>query len=303
LPFGESMADQRITASYSSRYTFTGKEQDALTGLHYFGARYYDARISLWYGVDPMAEKHPDYSVYLYTANNPIVYFDPDGKDWIISRSIINNKAHYTIGFKGALLNSSGSKVDMEALKKNLTASITSVYNSQNIEGGATVSLNIDLKVISSESEIQSNDHLISVYSNSEFESITAKGVKGVADAYGKKIGISENTANDIICGDNNRTVPHELGHTAGLQHPDVDPKGLANFYDLGDDNNLMYGRSKGSGHQLGSKLKSNQIESMYNNFKSGKLNKNTIFNNGIIEYIKNWKNGKTQVSKTYNDF
>jgi len=49
--------------------------------------------------------------------------------------------------------------------------------------------------------------------------------------------------------------------------------------------------------------LKSNQIESMYNNFKSGKLNKNTIFNNGIIERIINWKNGKTEISKTYNDF
>jgi len=56
------MADQRITASYSSRYTFTGKEQDALTGLHYFGARYYDARISLWYGVDPMVDEMPTWN-------------------------------------------------------------------------------------------------------------------------------------------------------------------------------------------------------------------------------------------------
>ncbi|MBK7796707.1 MAG: RHS repeat-associated core domain-containing protein [Saprospiraceae bacterium] len=296
------MAEQKL-GGYSSRYRFTGKELDPLSGLYDFGARYYDPRLSVWFGVDPMADGHPDYAAYLYTANNPIVYFDPDGQDWVISKSIINNKEHYTIGFKGAILNSSGSKLDMAALKKNLTASIANVYNSQNIEGGATVSVNIDLRVITSESEIQSNDHLISVYSNSEFESITEKGVTGVADAYGKKIGISENTANAIICGDNSRTVPHELGHTAGLQHPDVDPKGLANYYDLKDDNNLMYGRSKGGGHQLGSKLKSNQIESMYNNFKSGKLNKNTIFNNGIIERIINWKNGKTEISKTYNDF
>ena len=73
------MADQRITASYSSRYPFTAKEQDALTGLHYFGARYYDARISLWYGVDPMAEKFADWNPYNYTLDNPILLFDPDG--------------------------------------------------------------------------------------------------------------------------------------------------------------------------------------------------------------------------------
>ncbi len=73
------MADQRITASYSSRYTFTGKEQDAFTGLHYFGARYYDARISLWYGVDPMAEERSSFTPYNYCSNNPIIRIDPSG--------------------------------------------------------------------------------------------------------------------------------------------------------------------------------------------------------------------------------
>jgi len=62
------LAEQKA-GGYSTKYRFTGKEVDEETGLYYFGARYYDPRISLWYGVDPMAEEHPDYNPFVYTAN------------------------------------------------------------------------------------------------------------------------------------------------------------------------------------------------------------------------------------------
>lgn len=32
--------------------------------------------------MDPLAEKHPNISPFVYTANNPIKYIDPDGRDW-----------------------------------------------------------------------------------------------------------------------------------------------------------------------------------------------------------------------------
>ncbi|MBK7303491.1 MAG: RHS repeat-associated core domain-containing protein [Saprospiraceae bacterium] len=75
------MAEQKA-GGYSSKYRFTGKEVDVETGLYYFGARYYDPRISMWYGVDPLAEKYFEYGAYVYTANNPIKYIDPDGRGW-----------------------------------------------------------------------------------------------------------------------------------------------------------------------------------------------------------------------------
>lgn len=61
-------------------YKFTGKEEDPETGLIYFGARYYDAAVGIWHGVDPMANKMPRWSPYSYGFNNPIRMFDPDGK-------------------------------------------------------------------------------------------------------------------------------------------------------------------------------------------------------------------------------
>ena len=32
--------------------------------------------------VDPMCEKHPEISPYVYCAGNPVNLIDPDGRDW-----------------------------------------------------------------------------------------------------------------------------------------------------------------------------------------------------------------------------
>jgi hypothetical protein len=37
---------------------------------------------SVWYGVDPLTEKYPNMSAYVYCAGNPIVLIDPNGKSW-----------------------------------------------------------------------------------------------------------------------------------------------------------------------------------------------------------------------------
>jgi RHS repeat-associated protein len=72
------MAEQSQAGLYHSPYKFNGKELDDETGFYYYGARYYDPRISIWASVDPLAEKYPSYSPYNYCANNPVKYIDLD---------------------------------------------------------------------------------------------------------------------------------------------------------------------------------------------------------------------------------
>ena len=88
------MAEQKA-GGFSTKYRFTGKEQDAFTGLQYFGARYYDARISLWYGVDPMTEKMPNWNPYRYGFNNPIRLIDPTGMSEEEADGIENEYVRY----------------------------------------------------------------------------------------------------------------------------------------------------------------------------------------------------------------
>ena len=64
-------------------YKFNGKEMDAETGLYYYGARYMNPVTSLWYGVDPLAEKYVSTGCYVYCIDNPIRLIDPDGTHWV----------------------------------------------------------------------------------------------------------------------------------------------------------------------------------------------------------------------------
>jgi RHS repeat-associated protein len=83
VPFGEVFIEERNN-TWNTPYLFNAKELDEETGLYYYGARYYEPRISVWYGADPMQEKYTNVSSYAYCGNNPVRYIDPDGKDWVM---------------------------------------------------------------------------------------------------------------------------------------------------------------------------------------------------------------------------
>ena len=79
LPYGELLVDEH-SSSENMPYKFNGKEMDEETGLYYYGARYLNPVTSLWYGVDPLAEKYVTTGGYVYTLDNPVKLVDTDGR-------------------------------------------------------------------------------------------------------------------------------------------------------------------------------------------------------------------------------
>lgn len=78
LPYGELLVDEH-SSSESMPYKFNGKQLDDETGLYYYGARYMNPVASIWYGVDPLAEKYQSMGGMVYCESNPIKYIDPNG--------------------------------------------------------------------------------------------------------------------------------------------------------------------------------------------------------------------------------
>ena len=77
-------------------HTFSAKERDTETGYSYFGSRYYSSELSIWLSVDPMSDKYPYQSNYVYCRNNPIILVDPNGCDdyWISQKGKIHKHKH-----------------------------------------------------------------------------------------------------------------------------------------------------------------------------------------------------------------
>ncbi len=92
LPFGELLVEEHLN-SHNSPFKFNAKELAPETGNYYYGARYYDPKLSIFLSVDPLFEKYPTLSPYIYTANNPVKYVDPDGRKIVdpASKKIAND--------------------------------------------------------------------------------------------------------------------------------------------------------------------------------------------------------------------
>ncbi|MCI6618063.1 MAG: RHS repeat-associated core domain-containing protein [Prevotella sp.] len=107
--FNFCVNERQIKPSYicpsaaNSRYT-NAKAFDEETGMYYYGARYYEPRLSLWMSVDPFAEDYSALSAYSYCANNPINGIDVKGE------KILLVNGYWKSGVLGRLIGSDAPK-------------------------------------------------------------------------------------------------------------------------------------------------------------------------------------------------
>jgi len=243
-PFGLSMSgisDKAIKFNYAeNKYRYTGKELQHQefsdgTGLeeYDFAARMQDPQLGRFWMIDPMTDKFAPLSPYSYVANNPVLVIDPTGKDWTISMDVDKNGvSHFHILFTGAVVDeTSDHKGRADELAKAIATQFQSLFNedkSKDSKNGFTVDAKAEIRSVKSEKDVADNESVFKI-EDARSDDLKFKDDKGHdkfaagAALNGKEIAISEDVVSEAIAGNANKTIPHEIGHTGGLRHPEDD--------------------------------------------------------------------------------
>ena len=236
MPFGESQMDQR-SGDWNSRYTFSGKERDEETGYSYFGARYYDPDLSIWLSRDPLVDKYPNLSPYVYCANNPMILKDPDGRDY----ELVFDEKNKQVRVMATYYTSDENKKDLQA-SIDIWKGENGKYTYLNTENGQEYSVMFDLNI--ADGNFSSNEDAFSAANNDKsgyanyFETSSAgEGTKG-ATTDGYILQVDPNKDDKI------RTGAHEIGHSLGVFEFDqglMQPGGKGKKIDSRNIQNIFY--------------------------------------------------------------
>ncbi|MEO8663910.1 MAG: RHS repeat-associated core domain-containing protein [Ignavibacteria bacterium] len=197
--------------SDTSKYKFTGKERDKENNYDYFGARYYDARIGRWGGVEPYYDDYLAITPYNYSMDNPVGLIDLDGRDVDVNSVRLADETNKTNNLEKLV---SGLE-EITGLRITVENDLL-VYDESKVSGGSSTARKWVKDLINSENTLK-------VYTIS---SLTSFG-------YGFEINLNPEMINRFIEGAKGGVNPntmgwgtsfiHEMLHTeAGLNLKDV---------------------------------------------------------------------------------
>lgn len=116
------------------------------------------------------------------------------------------------ISIDADIINTSSEIFDLELLKQSLITQLSNIYN-QKI-GKYIVKFFININILSRVSHCSKSKILFQIVD-------TIKGNNPAeADFKGLRVKLNKNNIQDFISGKNFRTLPHEMGHLFGLDHP-----------------------------------------------------------------------------------
>jgi RHS repeat-associated protein len=75
----DSFGNMTKTGTIVQPFTYTAREYDTETGLYFYRARYYDAKVGRFITKDPISFAGGDINLYAYVWNNPANSIDPYG--------------------------------------------------------------------------------------------------------------------------------------------------------------------------------------------------------------------------------
>ena len=202
---------------WNTPYLFNAKEFDEETGLYYYGARYYDPRLSLWLSIDPKEEKYSNVSTYCYVISNPLKYTDPTGMEIDMTKvrladeqlklsttqSVIKDLASQT-GLQLSLDKDNKLQYAKNDEGKPIVNKITNKKGKE-IDAGSKTARNFLIKMIDNKTEIEVSYHAKRTVTSGtqiglSFEQISNM-VKGAVGVDGNTLGFG-------------MTFLHELHHT-----------------------------------------------------------------------------------------
>ena len=185
----------------------------------YFGARYYTDNIMMWLSVDPMSDKYPSMSPYMYCAGNPIRLRDPNGMDFDPK---VDHK-NKTITICAVIYTANENKERAQESADMWNNQSGRFHYVDDNYGDYTIIF--DLTV--AEGDYRTYDDAYKASSN-DFGSNLYDVVDVLIDRQGKEVNARgttiENQCINVLPGSPKRTGGHEVGHILGC---DERPDGL----------------------------------------------------------------------------
>jgi len=203
-PFG---ADTEFGIPDGEDFGFIGERKDAVTGLQYLNARYYDPELAMfiqpdWFEVTLVGVGTNRYS---YSFNDPVNLRDPSGND--VTHSVTEPDAegnpgdietNIEIGWKGNKNNSPYTDEEIiDAIEKDRSGRTVTITNERGELGTYTISTSVTIVEESQTNFIMAFDSNFKGQAN----------VKGVS-SHGKLMTFGPN--------DGLGTISHEFGHLSG---------------------------------------------------------------------------------------